>query len=66
MYTVLRNQDMDKIKQSEWLDFILEADCYNGPRTIGELFCDMFEIDDKEIKIADNDSVWQLIVNKYR
>ena len=57
---------MDKIKQSEWLDFISEADCYNGPQTIGELFCDMFEIDDKEIKIADNDSVWQLIVNKYR
>lgn len=55
-----------KIEQSEWLYFISEADCYNGPLKIGELFCEMFDVDDKEIKVADNDTVWQLIVNKYR
>lgn len=57
---------MEKIKQNDWLDFISEADIYQGPLNIGELFCEMFDVDDKEIKISDNDTVWQLIVNKYR
>lgn len=54
------------IDDNQWLQFIAEADIYNGPLTIGELFCKLFEIKDPEVANADNDTVWQLIVNKYR
>lgn len=54
------------INDKQWLEFISEADTYNGPLTIGQLFCELFEIEDNEISIAENDRVWQLIVNKYR
>jgi hypothetical protein len=55
-----------KISDTQWLEFIAEADTYNGPLTIGELFCKQFEIKDAELINADHDSVWQIIVNKYR
>lgn len=55
-----------KIDDNEWLEFIAESDTYDGPLTIGELFCEMFEVTDPELIIADQDSVWQIIVNKYR
>ena len=54
------------IDDDQWLEFIGEADTYNGPLTIGELFCKLFEVTDVEVSVADNDTVWQLIVNKYR
>jgi hypothetical protein len=54
------------IDDDQWLEFISEADIYSGPLTIGELFCALFEIKDLEIAAADEDSAWQLIVNKYR
>jgi len=54
------------IDDNQWLEFIGEADIYNGPLTIGELFCKLFEVNDPEVANADEDSVWQLIVNKYR
>lgn len=54
------------LNDTQWLNFIAEADIYNGPLTIGEFFCNMFEVDDREILLAENDRVWQLIVNKYR
>jgi len=55
-----------KISDEQWLSFIAEADTYRGPLTIGELFCELFEVEDAELIIADPDSVWQIIVNKYR
>jgi hypothetical protein len=54
------------INDNQWLEFIGEADTYSGPLTIGQLFCKLFEVKDPEIALADNDTVWQLIVNKYR
>lgn len=54
------------IDDNQWLQFVREADTYKGPLTIGELFCELFEINDFEVVAADEDSVWQLIVNKYR
>lgn len=54
------------LDDNQWMDFIREADTYSGPLTIGELFCKLFEISDPELLAADNDTVWQLIVNKYR
>lgn len=54
------------INDDQWLEFIGEADIYKGPLTIGQLFCKLFEVNDFEIANADDDSVWQLIVNKYR
>ena len=54
------------LNDNQWMDFIREADTYSGPLTIGELFCKLFEISDPELSAADNDTVWQLIVNKYR
>jgi hypothetical protein len=54
------------INDKQWLEFIGEADIYSGPLTIGELFCELFEVTDPEVAAADEDSVWQLIVNKYR
>lgn len=54
------------LSDKQWLNFIAEADTYSGPLTIGEFFCKMFEVDDCEIMLAENDRVWQLIVNKYR
>lgn len=54
------------IDDKQWLEFISEADTYSGPLTIGQLFCELFEVTDREIATADNDTVWQLIVNKYR
>lgn len=54
------------IDDEKWLEFIAEADIYSGPLTIGQLFCKLFEVSDDEISNADEDSVWQLIVNKYR
>jgi hypothetical protein len=54
------------INDREWLEFIGEADIYAGPLTIGQLFCKLFEVDDPVIASADNDTVWQIIVNKYR
>jgi len=54
------------IDDKQWLEFISEADVYNGPMSIGELFCNLFEVNDPEIVNADNDAVWQLIVYKYR
>jgi len=55
-----------KISDEQWLNFIAEADTYSGPLTIGELFCELFEVRDIELIQADTDSVWQIIVNKYR
>jgi hypothetical protein len=54
------------INDTQWLAFIAEADIYTGPLRIGQLFCKLFEIKDTEVSNADNDTVWQLIVNKYR
>ena len=54
------------IDDNQWLEFIGEADTYSGPLTIGQLFCKLFEVKDPEIAFADNDTVWQIIVNKYR
>lgn len=54
------------IDDKRWLEFISEADVYNGPLTIGELFCQLFEVEDVQLTNADNDSAWQLIVHKYR
>jgi hypothetical protein len=54
------------INDDKWLDFISEADVYTGPLTIGQLFCKLYEVDDKELAQVDNDSAWQLIVYKYR
>lgn len=54
------------IDDSQWLEFVGEADIYSGPLTIGQLFCKLFELNDPEVAVADNDTVWQLIVNKYR
>lgn len=54
------------LNDKKWLEFIEEADTYQGPLTIGQLFCKLFEVKDTEIQLADNDTVWQLIVNKYR
>lgn len=54
------------IDDKRWLEFISEADVYDGPLTIGELFCQLFEIEDIQLMNADNDSAWQLIVYKYR
>ena len=54
------------LNDQQWLEFIGEADTYSGPLTVGELFCQLFEVSDPEIANADDDTVWQLIVNKYR
>ena len=54
------------IDDKQWLEFVGEADIYSGPLTIGQLFCKLFEVNDPEVANADEDSVWQLIVNKYR
>jgi hypothetical protein len=54
------------INDDQWLYFVNEADIYSGPLTVGQLFCKLFEINDLEVAAADNDTVWQLIVNKYR
>lgn len=54
------------LDDNKWLEFIGEADIYDGPLTIGQLFCKLFEVKDPEVANADNDTVWQLIVNKYR
>jgi len=54
------------IDDKRWLEFISEADVYDGPLTIGELFCQLFEVEDVLLMNADNDSAWQLIVYKYR
>ena len=54
------------IDDDQWIEFVSEADIYSGPLTIGQLFCKLFEVNDLEVAAADNDTVWQLIVNKYR
>lgn len=54
------------MEDTDWLYFISEADTYNGPLSIGELFCEMFEVNDADVANADNDAVWQVIVYKYR
>ena len=53
------------LDRKQWMRFINKADTYHGPLTIGELFCSLFDIEDREISRADEDTVWQLIVNKY-
>jgi hypothetical protein len=58
--------DIPMIDDKRWLEFISEADTYNGPLTVGELFCKLFEVNDTQLSQADNDSAWQLIVYKYR
>lgn len=54
------------INNNQWMQFLTTADTYNGRLTIGQLFCQLFEVSDPEIANADDDTVWQLIVNKYR
>lgn len=54
------------LNDKKWLEFILEVDTYRGPMTIGQLFCKLFEVRDAEVLTADNDTVWQIIANKYR
>lgn len=54
------------LNDKKWLDFILEVDTYQGPLTIGQLFCKLFRVKDPEVLTADNDTVWQIIANKYR
>lgn len=56
---------MKKLGQSEWKEFVKEADGYNGPKTIGQMFCEFFGIVDAEVKTASEDRVWQLIAAKY-
>jgi hypothetical protein len=54
------------LNDKKWLDFILEVDTYRGPLTVGQLFCKLFKIKDPEVSTADDDTVWQIIANKYR
>ncbi len=54
------------IDNQQWLEFVGIADTYSGPLTIGQLFCKLFRVQDPVIASADNDSVWQMIVNNYR
>ena len=56
---------MKKLDQGEWKEFVSEADSYNGPKTIGQIFCEFFGISDSEVKSASEDRVWQLIAAKY-
>ena len=53
------------IDNQQWQEFVSKADTYNGPLTVGQLFCKLFRIKDPVIANADNDSVWQMIVNNY-
>ena len=54
-----------KINQSEWKEFLELADNYHGPLTIGELFCLEYDENDRELKTADEETVWQMILDRY-
>ena len=55
-----------KLSEEQWYHFVVDADTYNGDLSIGELFCKTFNVKDRELILADVDTVWQIIVNKYR
>jgi len=54
-----------KIDINDWQKFVEIADSYYGPLTIGQLFCEMYNCEDRKITSADDDAVWQMIYDRH-